>query len=66
MNKLKVVLVRGEAVLVPRPNDSRLWTVDGLKGDVDKYGSRLIIISSGRRRLMLACRCSADVAGTIP
>ena len=58
--------MRGEAVVVPRPNDSGLWTVDGIKGDDDKEGSSLIIISNGRRKLMQACRRSVVVAGAIP
>jgi hypothetical protein len=66
INRLRVVLVRGEAVVVPQPNDSGLWMAGGIKGDNDKWGSSLLIISNGRRKLMQACRCSVDVAGTIP
>jgi hypothetical protein len=66
MNKLKVLLVRGEAVVVPKPNDSGLWMVDGMKGDDNKRGISLIIISNGRRKLMQACRRSVVVAGAIP
>jgi hypothetical protein len=66
MNKLKVILVRGEAVVVPKPNDSGLWMVDGMEGDDNKWGSSFIIIGNSRRKLMQACRHSVVVASTIP